>query len=91
MSEHDPDKNHSLDEIESNAAVVAGFWLHEARQAVEDSDPDEAKHYPAGILGFTVASAINYHAERQVDAAMKIADGLQAIAAAIRESKGVAS
>jgi len=87
MSEHDPDRNPSLDEIESMAAVAAHFWLGEARRAVE-SECGDAGHYPAGIVGFTIASAINYHAERQVDAAMKIAEGLQAIAAAIKAGKG---
>lgn len=85
MGEHDPDQKPSLDEIESMAAVAAHFWLGEAQQAVE-RECNDAVHYPAGIIGFTIASAINYHAERQVDAAIKIAEGLQAVAAAIKES-----
>ena len=85
MSEHDPDLNPSLDEIESMAAVAAAFWLSEARPAAEN-ECNDVRHYPAGIAGFVIASAIYFHAERQVDAATKIAEGLQAVAAAIKES-----
>jgi hypothetical protein len=87
MSEHDPDTNPSLDEIESNAAVVAHFWLHEAERAVID-ERIAPKCEAAAMKGFMQAAAMSYLAERQNDAAMKIAEGLQAIAAAIRESRG---
>lgn len=87
MSEHNPDTNPSLDEIESNAVVVGRFWLHEAERAIIDVRI-APKCEAAAMKGFMQAVAMTYLAERQQDAAMKIAEGLQAIAAAIRESKG---
>lgn len=87
MSVHDPDTNPALDEIESNAVQVAHYWLHEAERALID-ERIAPKCEAAAMQGYMQAAAINYAAERQVDAAMKIAEGLQAIAAAIRESKG---
>lgn len=83
MSEHDSDKNPGLDEIESLAAVAARFWLAEAEQAIEEEVAD-AKRFPAGILGVQIAAAIHYQAERQVDAAAKIRDGLLAVADALQ-------
>lgn len=82
--EHDHDQNPTLDEIESAAAVVAGFWLHEAEHAIRDKQTLPACE-AAAINGFMQAAAINYAAERHVDAAVRIAEGLQAVAAAIRE------
>ena len=64
--------------------MAARFWLSEAEQAIcgERIAPScEA----AAMKGFMQAAAINYAAERQIDAAIKIAEGLQAVAAAIRE------
>ena len=87
MSEHNPDTTPSLGEIESAAAVVARFWLHESERATID-ERIAPKCEAAAMKGFMQAAAMIYVAERQNDAAMKIAEGLQAIAAAIRESKG---
>ncbi len=76
------------EEIESMtaAAALAAFWLEAAGDAVRNECID-AKHYPAGIAGFVIASAIHHHGERQVYAASMIAEGLQAVASAILESK----
>ena len=86
MSEHNPDTKSTLDEIEGAAAVVARFWLRESERAICDLRIAPSCEV-AAMKGFMQAAAINYAAERQVDAAMRVADGLQAIAAAIRESK----
>lgn len=86
MSEHNPDLNPSLDEIESCAAVAAFFWLAEADKAA-DEHLAEDKRAPAAIAGFQIAAAIQYQAERQVDAAYTIAKGLHDLASAIREGR----
>jgi hypothetical protein len=84
--EHNPDLNPSLDEIESAAAVVASFWLDQADRAAIDAyfDPKQRQH---AVAGCTIAAAIQYQAERHVDAAERIAEGLRAVASAIRESR----
>jgi hypothetical protein len=87
VSEHNPDLNPSLDEIESHAAMAARFWLFEAENAIEEEIAD-AKRFPAGMLGFILAAAIQYHAERQIDAAGRIGKALESLAAAIREQGG---
>ena len=85
MVEHNPDLNPSLDEIESCAAVAARFWLLEAESLAEEIN--NAKCAPAAVVGFTIAAAIQYQAERHVDAAERIAAGLRDLASAIRERK----
>lgn len=85
MSEHDPDRNPTLDEIESCAAVAARFWLCEAESLSQDIENDKCA--PATVVAFTIAAAIQYQAERQVDAAERIAAGLSDLASAIRETR----
>ena len=85
MSEHNPDLNPSLDEIESCAAVAARFWLPEAESLAEEIE--NAKCAPGAVVAFTIAAAIQYQAERNVDAAERIAAGLRDLANAIRERK----
>lgn len=86
MVEHNPDLNPSLDEIESAAAVVAAFWLDQADRAAIDAyfDPKQRQH---AVAGCTIAAAIQYQAERQVDAAERVANGLRDLASAIRETR----
>lgn len=86
MIEHHPDLNPSLDELEGCAAVAAHFWLDEADKAADQNLTDQ-KRAPASMAGFQIAAAIQYQAERQIDAAVHIADGLRDLASAIRESK----
>lgn len=86
MSDHHPDRNSTLDEIEGLAAVAAGFWLTEGNRAADENLAD-LKRAPAAIAGFNIAAAIQYQAERQVDAADIIAEGLRAVASAIRETR----
>ena len=86
MAEHNSDLTPSLDEIESLAAVAASFWLHEAEMAA-DQDIDNHRGAGAAIAGFQIAAAIQYQAERNVDAAERIAAGLRDLANAIRERK----
>lgn len=86
MIEHNPDLNTSLDEIESLAAVAAHFWLDEADKAADENLADR-KRAPAAMAGFQIAAAIQYQAERHVDAAERIAAGLRDVASAIREGK----
>lgn len=86
MSDHSHEENPALDEIESNAVVVARFWLHEAERALID-ERIAPKCEAAAMKGFIQAAATTYLAERQNDAAMKIAEGLQVIAAAIRGTR----
>lgn len=83
MSEHDPNTNPSLNEIESNAVVVAHFWLHEAERALID-ERIAPKCEAAAMKGFMQAAAMSYLAERQIDAAEKIRDGLLAVADALQ-------
>lgn len=85
MIEHNPDLNPSLDEIESCAATAARFWLLEADSLSEEMQ--DAKCAPAAVVAFTIAAAIQYQAERNVDAAERIAAGLRDLASAIREGK----
>ena len=85
MSEHNPETNPVLDEIESMAAVAASFWLHDAERAAND-EQIKPKCEAAAMQGFMQAAALSYLAERQNDAAAKIAEGLHAIAAALREN-----
>lgn len=82
MNPHDHEQNPSLTEIEDAAAVAASFWLEQAVQAC-GSEQLGAKDYPAGIAGGMIASALFYQAERQVDAAIKIADAIDSNTAAI--------
>ena len=85
MSEHNPDLNPSLDEIESCAAVAARFWLLEAESLAEEIE--NAKCAPGAVVAFTIAAAIQYQAERQVDAAELVADALRDVASAIRQTR----
>lgn len=88
MSEHDPDLNPALDEIQSRAAITARFWLSEAESAIElEHEIDDPKRFPAGMLGFQIATALYFQAERQVDAAERIGSALETLAAAIRERR----
>jgi hypothetical protein len=86
VSEHNPELNPVLDEIEGLAAVAASFWLNEADSAADENIADQ-KRAPAAVAGFQIAAAIQYQAERQVDAAYTIAEGLRAVASAIRETR----
>ncbi len=86
MSAHHPDHNQALDEIIGLAAADASFWLTEADRAADENIADQ-KRAPAAVAGFQIAAAIQYQAERQVDAADIIAKGLHAIAGAIREGR----
>lgn len=81
MSIHDPDKNPALDEIQSVAALAARFWLSEGDAAVEELT--DQKRSPASAALFAIAAAINFQAERQVDAAHALRDGLLAVADAL--------
>jgi formylmethanofuran:tetrahydromethanopterin formyltransferase len=85
-SEHDPDLNPTLDEIESAAAVAARFWLSEAESVIEDEIADPKRH-PAGMIGFVIAAAIQYHAERQIDAAERIGNALELLAKAVHRGE----
>lgn len=79
MSLRDQNLDPSLDEIESMAAITAHVWLAEmVGICAEEGIADKA--YPAVIAGGLHAMAIFYQAERQVDAADRIRDGLLAVA-----------
>lgn len=89
MSLHDHDQNPSLDEIESQAPLAVGFWLEQAEAAVRaQSGAGEAEKHPAVVAAFMAACATVYAAERQVDAADRIRDGLLAVADAMPSSGG---
>ena len=62
--------------------MAAHFWAFEADKMADEID--NTKRGPAAVAGYTVAAAIQYQAERQVDAADRIAEGLHAVASAIR-------
>lgn len=81
---HTHDQDQSLDEIESMAAEAAGYWLYEAGNAADEHVSD-ARGRPGAVAGFMIAAGLIFQAERQIDAAARIADGLQAIAAALRD------
>lgn len=84
MSTHNPDQNPTLDEIESAAATVAGFWMDEGEKATA-ADTAYDRPSPTRAAGFTIAAALFYQAERQVDAAHRVADALQNVADAINQ------
>jgi hypothetical protein len=79
---HSHDQNPTLDEIESMAAVAARFWFSEGSDAADDYLAGQGGR-PAAIAGYQIAAALVFLAERQVDAAGRIADGLHAIATAM--------
>lgn len=86
MSEHNPDRNPTIDEIESVAADAAAFWLDQADRAAIDAyfDPKQRQH---AVAGCTIAAGLFFHACRLVDAADVIANALRDVASAIRESR----
>lgn len=86
MSERNPSEGENLTEIEDHAAIAAAFWLEQANQAADSELRDKARA-PAAIGGYQIAAAIFYQAERQVDAAERIAAGLRDLASAVREGK----
>lgn len=88
IGEHDPDQNPALDEIESMAAVAARFWLSEAEQAVCDQRIAPSCE-AAAMQGFMLAAAINYAAERQMDAAQVIAEALKKSTEAIKYATAI--
>ncbi|WP_310451365.1 hypothetical protein [Sulfuritalea sp.] len=86
MSERNSSEGENLTEIEDHAAIAAAFWLEQANQAADSELTDKARA-PASIAGYQIAAAIQYQAERHVDAAERIAAGLRDVASAIREGK----
>lgn len=86
MSKHNPSDSENLTEIENHAAIAAAFYLEQANQAADNELTDKGRA-PASIAGFQIAAAIQYHAERQVDAAERIAAGLRDLASAVRDGK----
>ncbi|MEI7567617.1 MAG: hypothetical protein WCJ10_07245 [Opitutaceae bacterium] len=86
MSEQKPSEGTNLTEIENHAAIAAAFYLEQANQAADNELTNKARA-PASIAGYQIAAAIQYQAERQVDAAECIAEGLRAVASAIREGR----
>ncbi|NJD33939.1 MAG: hypothetical protein FIA96_03730 [Betaproteobacteria bacterium] len=86
MSERNPSEGVSLTEIENHAAIAAAFYLEQANQAADNELTDKARA-PASIAGFQIAAAIQYQAERHVDAAERIAAGLRELADAIRQGR----
>ena len=86
MSERKLGEGENLDEIENHAAIAAIFYLEQGNQAANNELTDKGRA-PASIAGFQIAAAIQYQAERQVDAAHRIADALQNVADAINQQK----
>ncbi len=86
MSERNPSEGENLTEIENHAAIAAAFYLEQANQAADNELTDKGRA-PASIAGYQIAAAIQYQAERNVDAAERIAEGLRAVAGAIRERR----
>ncbi|MBK7766050.1 MAG: hypothetical protein IPI44_08015 [Sulfuritalea sp.] len=86
MNERNPSEGANLSEIEDHAATTAAFWLEQANQAADNELTDKARA-PASIAGYQIAAAIQYQAERNVDAAARIAAGLHDLASAIREGR----
>lgn len=86
MSERNPSEGENLTEIENHAAIAAAFYLEQANQAADNELTDKGRA-PASIAGYQIAAAIQYQAERHVDAAERIAAGLRDVASAIRQGK----
>ncbi len=86
MSERNPIEGANLTEIEDHAAIAAAFYLEQGNQAANNELTDKGRA-PASIAGYQIAAAIQYQAERQVDAAAQITAGLHDLASAIRESR----
>jgi len=84
--ERNPSEGANLTEIEDHAAIAAAFWLEQANQAA-DSELTDKVRAPASIAGYQIAAAIQYQAERHVDAVERIAAGLRDLASAIREAR----
>ncbi len=86
MREHKPGEGTNLTEIEDHAAIAAAFWVEQANQAADNELTDRGRA-PAAMAGYQIAAAIYYQAERQVDAAHAIAEGLRAVASAISDGR----
>lgn len=86
MSERNPSEGENLTEIEDHAAMAGAFWLEQANQAADNELTDQGRA-PASIAGYQIAAAIFYQAERQVDAAERIAAGLRDLASAVRADR----
>lgn len=88
MTAREHTQSPSLDEIEASAASAAHFWLQEAERAICDQRIAPSCE-AAAMQGFMQAAAINYAAERIVDAAHEIAEGLKEATAAIKYATAI--
>lgn len=81
MSLHDHDSNPTLDEIEAQAVTTVSAWLGQAEADINGQFGSAyAEKHPALLVGFLSSCAMVYAAERQVDVADRVRDGLLAIA-----------
>lgn len=88
MNPHNHDQNPTLDQIMSAAPDAASFWLNQASEAVEQECLKQG-HDQAGVLGYVIACALYYQAERQVDAAHEIAEALRETTAAVKRATAI--